>query len=197
MEANALREHAESFAGNRVGLHRGPKLMFSTFEELRNLVVNFGGFAWNDLLGQANGTTSNDSAKAGSVGEYISATRPFASRLGLTTTVTADVASIALTKGDWDVWITSYFTGNSLTTFTSGIVSITSTTSTLDTTEGKWGITGANAATAFATTGTFSCDAGPFRLSLAATTTIYFDAQAVFGVNTCSVYGIIQARRRR
>lgn len=50
------------------------------------------------------GTTAADEAAAGYVGEYLSASRAFASPLALATGSTDVVCSLALTAGDWEVF---------------------------------------------------------------------------------------------
>lgn len=52
------------------------------------------------VAGMRVGTTTNDNAKAGEIGEYLTAT---ATGIVLTTNVTADIVVLALTAGDWDV----------------------------------------------------------------------------------------------
>lgn len=152
-------------------------------------------------LNQANlvGTTTNDSASAGSVGEYVSSTIVSGSAVSLSNGVAANVTSISLTAGDWDVWIDGYFTGGGTTVFNYGLMSISSTSATLDTTVGKYTyIFGAASGTPFSSlTSQVSNNVGPYRLSLSGTTTIYMVAQAAFTTSTCSAFGIIQARRRR
>ena len=53
--------------------------------------------------GQIVGTATNDSATAGNVGEYVSSAVTPAYPITLTSTQYADVTSISLTAGDWDV----------------------------------------------------------------------------------------------
>ena len=55
------------------------------------------------------GTTTNDDAAAGKIGEYQSAGIGFGSAISLTTATPANVTSISLTAGDWDVSGVIYF----------------------------------------------------------------------------------------
>lgn len=142
------------------------------------------------------GTTTNDSANAGVVGEYVFSNIASGSALAFTTTVARDITSISLTAGDWDVWINARYTGGATTTLIRVIASISTTTATLDANPGKIGIQFYNSAIVFNSTNV-DISVGPFRIPLASTTTIFFVGQADFGVSTCSGYGIIQARRRR
>ncbi|MDP2325295.1 MAG: hypothetical protein Q8N51_14890, partial [Gammaproteobacteria bacterium] len=50
------------------------------------------------------GTNTNDAAAAGYIGELIGSTIASGSAVSLTTATNANVTSISLTAGDWDVW---------------------------------------------------------------------------------------------
>lgn len=142
------------------------------------------------------GSNTNDSAAAGWVGEVISSTVASGSAVGLTNSVAADITSISLTAGDWEIMAKVYFTGNAATTLSFVRGSISSVSATEDGTAGNRGIGFYNGDTVFATTD-ITVDAGPLRRSVASTTTTYLVALAAFGVSTCSAYGYIQARRLR
>jgi len=141
------------------------------------------------------GTTTNDNAIAGAVGEYIQASVASGAAVPLTTNVAATVTSIALTAGDWDV---------------EGVIAYHSsgTTNVNDITEGI----GTVAATLPVAPGSVNCDyltivlpAAPdtayiaprTRISLAAPATIYLVCLAHFTVSTLAAYGQINARRVR
>lgn len=145
------------------------------------------------------GSTTNDAAAAGSVGEYVSSPVALVSAVALTNGIAATVTSIPLTAGDWDVDIQGYFTGGATTVFFYGLVSISSVTNTLDTTIGKYSyIFGQASGTPFASLTTqVSNNIVPYRISLASPSTIYFVAQSAFTTSTCSAYGIVRARRIR
>lgn len=143
------------------------------------------------------GTTTNDSATAGDVGEYVSSTVVVGSKVSLTDDTPANITSISLSAGDWDVWINGYLDGSG--SFFDARVCISTSSATLDTTPGRFGWFTENSSV-FGNGADVSVDAGPVRLSLGSTTTVYFVAQANFdsgGGATCSAYGIIQARRVR
>ncbi len=143
------------------------------------------------------GTTTNDSAAAGSVGEYVESVIAIGSAVALTTATPANVTSISLTAGDWDVWVDGRLTGNAATTMNSSFNGISTTSATLGTGAGRVSYADFYGVAIFATMPAVSNNVGPSRLSLSGTTTVYFVAQAAFGVNTCSAYGSIMARRRR
>jgi hypothetical protein len=147
--------------------------------------------------GQVAGTATNDNASAGDIGEYVSSTIGSGSAISLTNATAANVTSISLTAGDWDVWANPVFTGNSTTTVTALIGSLSTTTATLNSTPGQRSDMGFNNFAVFADDGFESIPVGPARFSLSATTTIFLVAQSNFSVSTASAYGIIQARRRR
>lgn len=145
------------------------------------------------------GTGTNDSAAAGKVGEYIESVIASGSAVSLTSTTPANLTSISLTAGDWDVDAVFQFTGAAGTTVTYMIGSISTTSATLDATAGRQTGTQENAATAFNNIAgaVLTLTLPPLRFSLSGTTTVYAVAQALFGTSTCSVFGILRARRVR
>src|SRR5216684_1358028 len=83
------------------------------------------------VVGQHQGTATNDNAAAGKVGEYISSTIATGSSVTLTTNTTANVTSISLTAGDWDVTGAVDFTFGATTSYTNLIGSVSSTSATI------------------------------------------------------------------
>lgn len=142
------------------------------------------------------GSITNDSAPAGSVGEIISATVAVGSAVALTTAVSANVTSISLTAGDWDVRGTVAFTPAASTSVTAMLGGVSSTTAALPA-----ATTGALFAQyqAALVAGAInpSYPTGPTRLSLAVTTTVFLVAQGQFTVSTMGAYGALNARRVR
>jgi hypothetical protein len=140
------------------------------------------------------GTTTNNNAAVGAIGEFISSAVS-APGTTLTTTTPANATSISLTAGDWDVSGEVWFnvgTGGA-TALQAGIGS---TSATLPTPPGP---NGARASLAAAVTAS-SFPILPLarcRMSLAATTTVYLVAYATFPSGTTSAYGVISARRVR
>ena len=143
------------------------------------------------------GTTTNDSAAAGSVGELLSTVVLVGSSVAMTTTVSVNIATLSLTAGDWDVW-GSIWTNPAAGTITTKVqAGINATTGTLPTTPALGtcyselsGITSA-ASEGLVTT------MSPTRISVSTTTNIFLVGQATFTVSTLSGYGNILARRRR
>ncbi len=146
------------------------------------------------------GSITNDSAAAGNIGEFITATVAVGSPVALTNATGANVTSISLTAGDWDVsaQVDFILTGATSTSHQSGI---SLTTGTLPSQAGGSGLgTDALAVLPMPTTvlsGTLTQPIPPVRISLSATTTVYLVAQAAFSVGSESSYGTIRARRAR
>jgi len=141
------------------------------------------------------GTTTNNNANAGNVGEYVESVVVSGSAVALVTGTAKTVTSISLTAGDWDVDAIGYIAPAATTNVTNTAVSISGTTNTFDGTPGK--------ANGFTTTGVVT--GGPslsqvipsYRLSLSGTTSVFLVCQATFTVSTASAFGIIRARRVR
>lgn len=139
------------------------------------------------------GTVTNDSAPAGSVGEYIS------SFVGVTsfpaTTTYGDLTSISLTAGDWDVCAmsTANLNGATQTDWRLGI----GTTSGATFTGAAYGLNILGGAPP--TSGYDSSLSLPaVRLSLATTTTVYLKAFSTYSSGTPRVLGAgLYARRAR
>lgn len=158
------------------------------------------GFLVQSLTGAPNkvlGTTTNDSAAAGYVGEYIESILITGSATSLTTATAKTVTSISLTAGDWDVSGEVYFNSAGTTSITILASSISETTNTDDSTAGRFiqFLTNTAIVAGAATHG--HAPLGLVRKSLSATTTIYLIARANFTVSTLTAWGIIRARRVR
>jgi hypothetical protein len=135
------------------------------------------------------GTTTNNNANAGSVGEYVTAST---SGTSMTNGVSFNCASASLTAGDWDVSGAVQFIAAAGTTV-SGIVAGSSATSA---TLGAVG--SAQSIQATLTTGSPQTLAVPtFRYSLASTTTVFIVGNANFATSTMTCTGFIRARRVR
>jgi len=135
------------------------------------------------------GTTTNDNANAGSVGEHITAT---GSAVSITTGTPTNITSISLTAGDWEVSGTYGITPAGTTTVTAFLGGISSTSATFPAFPFQTILQGS-----LATGGQQSAPAASQRFSLSGTTTIFLVVQANFGVSTCTASAIIRARRVR
>lgn len=145
------------------------------------------------------GTILADNPLAGSVGEVVTSTVAAAAAITLVSVTGANVTSIALTAGDWDIDGSVAFTLASTTTmgYLSGGINTVSATLPVNN-AGVDTITGAG------TNATIDITVDPVRCiprvrvnMNAALTTVYLVGKAKFGVSTCKAYGTIYARRVR
>lgn len=166
------------------------------------------GVAYQDQL--ISGTTTNDSAATGFLGEYVFSTIPTASAVSLTTATAADITSIALTPGDWDIECQVEFKPGATTSVTQSNASISLTSAILSTqpggtvgraTLGPEPIMTINQA-ASVPAANYAIAPTTVRCTISAappgvTTTVYLVAQATFTVSTMAAFGTIRARRVR
>ena len=146
------------------------------------------------------GTTTNDNALPGMVGEVIESNLQLANAVTLSNGIATNVTSIDLTAGDWDITgmvmlSLGLVTGNGC----SAGISMVSNTMPLQT--GGGGLSpGALSVQALLTTllnGSSSIGIPSARLSLATTTTVYLVSVYNFSLGTTKAYGSIWARRAR
>lgn len=153
------------------------------------------------------GTTTNDNAAAGKVGEYISSVVLSGSAVSLVTGTAKTITSISLTAGDWDVWGELWLTGGGTTQITiiqAGINTVNNTQPTVPADGTSFTIDASGATTtAVGVIWTIGGTAAPnqpvntCRISVSGTTTVYLIATVSFSVSTCSGFGKICARRVR
>lgn len=149
----------------------------------------------NQTLGIV-GTTTNNNANAGSVGEFVSNT---ATGVAASSGVTANCTSISLTAGDWEVsgMLATFPAGGTTTSFVIGGISTTSATfATLNPGPPSMGnfFLHSSAVPAGAQ---YNAVVPDFRVSLTATTTVYLVHQVTFAVSTMQVGCSLRARRVR
>ena len=144
--------------------------------------------------GQLPGTNTNDNAIAGNIGEFMSSNIPIGSAISLSDSVAANITSITLTPGDWDVWgnILGFAAGGSPSSMAGGVT----------TSSGSIGTpAGPASASYFGLQGSFSgafyFPLAPIRASLNANTPYYLVGQVAFAAGTVVAYGFIAARRVR
>ncbi len=145
--------------------------------------------------GQYQGTATNDNATAGNIGEFVQSEVVAGSAISLTSGTPANITSISLTAGDWDVWGDIAYAPAGSTTFTSITAAINTTSATLPTLPagGSYSLLNLNFTTGVGQVLT----AGKRRLSLSSTTTVYLISASTFSVSTMQSYGGIYARRVR
>lgn len=141
------------------------------------------------------GTTTNDNAAAGFIGEYISSTIASGSAVSLSTSLsTHTITSISLTAGDWDV--------RGIVCFTYGVASVTGVLAAVGLVTNAFPDTASvgatNACGAFpALASAPPLSTGVARFSLASTTTVFLTAAGQYTGGTPTAYGQISARRVR
>lgn len=160
---------------------------------------------WSDTLGNALadsmqftdnafggilGTATDDDAPPGYVGEIISSQVVAASSIALTNNVAANITSINLTAGDWDVWGNFSIAFSALGTSASGWVSPFSASIPDLSLISQCNITPAAIAN-------YRVAVPGVRGSFTSTTTVYLSTIAAFASGTASACGGIYARRRR
>lgn len=148
------------------------------------------------LRGQLQGTTTNDAATAGNIGEQLIATRETGSASSLTSTTANSVASISVTAGDWDIDGAGCFNTAATTTVTTMISYISANNNSISgLAAGNHARVGYNALVLNTNSHCFSVP--PQRVSLAGTTTYYITVYGEFGASTLTGWGAIRARRVR
>lgn len=157
----------------------------AAYPALANLVTD---------AGQLYGTQTSDNANAGNVGEHISSTVTQGSAVSMTNSTVANVTSIPLTPGDWEVWFQANFNPAAGTSITFLEAAISTTSSSVVFQPGH----GATLAMPAGTPANpMTVLAGPARLSLGGSATYYANVEGLFSVSTLAAYGILQAWRRR
>lgn len=151
------------------------------------------------LIGK--GTTTNDSANAGNIGEQIIASVATGSAVSLSTGTAANVTSISLTQGDWDVSGCIIFKPGATTSITLLGAAISGTTGAVPAVIGQnsgndFLVQNASAAFVPGSNDDTLC-IPPIRVSLSGTTTTYLVGKATFSISTLAEYGQIRARRMR
>jgi len=134
----------------------------------------------------AKGTATNDSAAAGYIGEYVSST---GSGVALTNGVAANIASLVLSAGDWDVSYVALFAG--AITGTGTTTSISATSATHNYTVGSYIVS-----PTVPTVNSDTCHTITERVSTTGAT-FYFVGSMVFTAGTGTAGGKIHARRVR
>lgn len=133
------------------------------------------------------GTTTNNNAAAGSVGEIISSVIPNATPVSFTAATPGNLTSISLTAGDWDLYGNITFTA---TTVTSASIWISQTSASLPDSSLYNIVIGLN------TGNTLGFSAPYFRASISGTTTFYLSGSAG-ATGTLTGRGGFFARRAR
>lgn len=141
------------------------------------------------------GTTAGGAAPAGYIGEYVTSKIALASAVALTSGTQANVTTISLSAGDWDVGGSVCFQGAASTSVTQYAGATSSTSGSPGAGLGNLFI---NSYAAFVPGANTTCTTVPtYPYNITATTTLYLVAESVFTVSTNSAFGYIWARRAR
>lgn len=141
------------------------------------------------------GTTTSDNANTGCIGEYLVSTINNGAGPSLTTATSANITSISLTAGDWDVFGVFGITGTA-TALTAVQASFSTTTATMNNSGNAVINDFYNGNNVFAQTAI----AKPMpvaRFALASTTTMFLVTNSTFTGGTATGWGTIAARRVR
>jgi len=142
------------------------------------------------------GVTNASLAASGDVGEIIFSNIPVASAVSLATGTPANITSISLTPGDWDITGSVGFSPASTTTITGYGGSMETTSAAFSSTAPQTTETVCASVTPGASA-VILTSLGRWSKSISTTTTIYLTAVGVFGTSTLKAFGYISARRVR
>lgn len=155
--------------------------------------MNFGNTRALDDFSQMTGTPTGSAVLAGNIGEEIEQPRPSSNAVSLSTGIVANVCSITLSGGDWDVEgsvTLSYLSATQSGDASAGI-GINSTTIA------DLGYESYDNTRQTTTTSKKSLPLPRQMILLTLTTPIYLCAKANFSAGTCTAFGVLTARRRR
>jgi hypothetical protein len=140
------------------------------------------------------GTSGTGNAPAGYIGEHVKSTVLVASSVTLTNNTYADITSITLTAGDWDVTGVVAFQAAAITgTQVQGGIGTLSGNAT----NSVRGSTQFDTATVPTSVTDICHSISPFRAELSGSTTYYLKAYGLFSAGTLKAFGRITARRVR
>lgn len=186
--------------GTYSGIFGGASDNLTVYSPSASVIVNCGGTdvaTFASTGASIKGTTTNDSAAAGFVGQLINAQVARSGPVATVASTAKTVTSISLTAGDWDIrGAIGWRTQGTTTTFSAAINTTTNALPTGDTFAnfgaglGLVQVADQNVSSAEDFTMTLPVS----RVSLSGTTTIYLVQQSDFANN---VYGYIEARRVR
>lgn len=140
------------------------------------------------------GTATNDSAAAGMVGEFITATAAPAA-VSLSTGTSVNVTSVSLTAGDWDCSGTINYTYGATTSITNLSGGPSQTTGTLPTQDNMFDFE--SAAQVPTNTKVGSIPTPVTRQLLSGSASVFLVTQATFSASTLSAGGTLRCRRVR
>ena len=187
-------------SGNTINGASGSVTFCGTYGRIAFWPMSGSNWTYNLVAaGQTPGTTTNDNASTGNVGEFVTVAKTLATAKAATTNSSITLGSVSLTAGDWDCRGIMSEALSATTTATALSASISGTDGVMGT-QGTEGTTTFNYAPVSATLyGPNGIDlrVGPVRESLATTTTLYFVTGATFATSGLYTYGTLSCRRVR
>ncbi len=147
--------------------------------------------------GQYLGESTTGNATAGNIGEEVISTIASGSAVSLTNATDANLTTISLTAGDWDIWAQCYFGGGTTTNLTIAACSINTTTATMLTTAPNLAVIPSIGAVFNNAYGFLSTSITPIRKSISGTTSYFLNCRGDFTVSTLNCFGTLRARRMR
>lgn len=141
---------------------------------------------------QLKGNNTNTAPPAGFIGEQIRSAVAVGAPVSLTTGTPANITSITLTAGIWDISAIIQYGAAAGTSVTQSYLSVGTTSATLDGTSGDSLIQFTHNAIVNLQNG---IALPAFRVTLSGSTTYYLVAQTTFTVSTRSAWGRISATR--
>lgn len=142
----------------------------------------------------AHGTSAADSAGTGDIGEILETSVSSGASVTLTTATAANIATVTLTAGDWDVWANIVVAPGTASVISQTFGWISSQSATFPVTPNAGAYAGYQI-TLTAGNG-ISLPVGMRRVSVSSTTDIYLSTFVSFS-SGCTAHGYIGARRRR
>lgn len=151
------------------------------------------------------GTSTNNNAATGIVGEVLSASTARTAALNIATATSVNITSLTLTAGDWDVSCSASFLPSATTTVQTLRLGLSTTTATLppiSTTAVSDSTGQIEAVNQYVNTfvpgnNDMTMQLRTVRVSLSGSVTYYLVGRVAIGVATMSTYGSIFARRIR
>lgn len=147
--------------------------------------------------GQIPGTTTNDSANSGNIGQIIEATIAQGSATSLTNGAFKTVTSIPITQGQWQIESVIGYTGTATAVTYIGIYVSTTTNSDSGSTPGDSSYLMSAPSNLVMNDSGVNLGGISVKVPNSTTTTYYLVALAGFAAGTCNAYGRIRATRVR
>jgi hypothetical protein len=152
-----------------------------------------GDIAFSPTTGGISGTTTNDTAAAGKVGQFIQSVTGNVTMAA--SNIWTDATSISLTAGDWDIAINAWGYPNNVASITASWIGVGTVAGNVS--PGSVGDGSSLHYRAYSGTAQIAMALPSFRMSLASTTTVYYKALFAYTGTAGLFGGRISARRIR